>query len=145
MSWEAEWKQFYASDSGPTPRYGKNPFPKSAKRCKRCKMPSELQFCIVCQTEFVTQARLCFTTVMDAIAIQEEPNRAYEEKRAAYKAAKRRFKGLLELKSYGVTFEQTPYFRKELRRLRERLKEEKAIAASVAADTAEQKTAAHRQ
>ncbi|WP_237700010.1 hypothetical protein [Alicyclobacillus acidocaldarius] len=63
---------------------------------------------------------------MDAVEIQRDPHRTYEEKRAAYKSAKRRMKQLQELKTYGVTFEQIKAFRKALRSLRETLREEKA-------------------
>lgn len=126
MARDTEEISLSALNPEPVPLYGKRPFPKSASRCKRCKMPSDLQFCMMCQTEFVTQARMCFQSILDAVEIQRDPRRSYEEKRAAYKSAKRRLKQLQELKTYGVTFEQTKAFRKALRSLREALREEKS-------------------
>ncbi|WP_174520850.1 hypothetical protein [Alicyclobacillus acidiphilus] len=108
----------------PQPLYGGQPFPKSAKKCKRCRMPSELRFCMMCQFEFSMMAKLCFDSIDLAISTHQEAA-PYELQRAAYRAAKKRMKHVLSLKSYGVTFEETREYRKRLKALQERLKIEK--------------------
>lgn len=116
--------QLSIGNLSPQPLYGGKPFPKSAKKCKRCKMPSELRFCMMCQVEFTMMARLCYESVNLAISTHQD-RAPYDEQRAAYRSARRRMKHLLGLKSYGVTFEETKEYRRRLKGLRDRLKLEK--------------------